>query len=401
MRSGLSGGVFECSPFFVDFFAVSNYKLRNPDKRGSFMPKLIIHSGTAQGHEFALKAGTNTLGRDDSNDFPIDDPSVSSFHAQIVVDSGSVLIKDLGSTNGTFILHSQVNEGVVQPGQFIRLGNVFLVLAADAPVPLGARSATPVVAPMAATSSAVQVRPAGPTSAPPVGSLNVTALGRAPAPAVRPMPEAPPPLVPVTASPAGATRTGTDFAEPPAGKTMCKHHHKTAGEWLCRKCNELFCTACVTTKKTSEGTNFFCRKCGGACVPVKVKFVAPKEKAQKKYSDTAILVRSLAFGFGGALLSALVWTGLSWLFGFDVPFIFCVLSAVICGFAVRFGSLNSPGAFFSVIAVVCCLLGSILGKVGMLVATHMTMLSPTYLGTSALGLLLSFVVAWKIGGSDT
>jgi hypothetical protein len=196
-------------------------------------------------------------------------------------------------------------------------------------------------------------------------------------------------------------RTRTEFAEPPAGKTMCKHHHKTAGEWLCRKCNELFCTACVTTKKTSEGTGFFCRKCGSACVPVKLKFVAPKEKAQKKYSDTAILVRSLAFGFAGALLSALVWTGLSWLFGFDVPFIFCVLSAVICGFAVRFGSLNSPGAFFSVIAVMCCLLGSILGKVGMLLATHLTMLSPTYLGTSALGLLLSFVVAWKIGGSDT
>ena len=182
---------------------------------------------------------------------------------------------------------------------------------------------------------------------------------------------------------------------------MCKHHHKTAGEWLCRKCNELFCTACVTTKKTSEGTDFFCRKCGSACVPVKVKLVVPKEKAAKKYSDGVILVRSLAFGFGGALLSALVWTGLSWLFGFDVPFIFCVLVAVICGYAVRFGSLDSPGAFFSSMAVVFCIIGSILGKVGMLLATHLTMISPTYLGTSGLGLLLSIFVAWKIGGADT
>ena len=195
--------------------------------------------------------------------------------------------------------------------------------------------------------------------------------------------------------------TGTEFAEPPPGKTMCKHHHKTAGEWLCRKCNELFCTACVTTKKTTEGTGFFCRKCGSACVPVKVKLAAPREKAQKKYSDSAILMRSLAFGFGGALVAALVWTGLSWLFGFDVPFIFCVISAAICGFAVRFGSLNSPGAFFSVIAVVCTIIASVLGKVGMIVVTHLTLLTPTYLATSLLGLLLSVVVAWKIGGSDT
>jgi len=366
------------------------------------MPKLVIHSGTAQAREFELRAGTNTLGRDDDNDFKIDDPSVSSFHAQIVVDGGSVLIKDLGSTNGTFILHSQVSQGVIQPGQFIRLGNVFLVLAADAPGFLAARSATPAATPIAAAPNVVQVRAAGPTSAPPVGSLRITSLDRAPATAAPPVVvPTPPSIVPQAALPVGATATGTELAEPPAGKTTCKHHHKTAGEWLCRKCNELFCTACVTTKRTSEGTNFFCRKCGSACVPVKVKYVAPKEKGQKKYSDSAILVRSLVFGFAGALLSALVWTGLSWLFGFDVPFIFCVLSAVICGFAVRFGSLNSPGAFFSVMAVVYCIIGSVLGKVGMLVATHLTMLSPTYLGTSALGLLLSFVVAWKIGGSDT
>jgi|GEM_PF-3332188 len=379
----------------MDTVGKVNYNIFDPVKRDSFMPKLVVHSGARPACEFELKAGTNSLGRDDANDFKIDDPSVSSFHAQIIVDGGSVLIKDLGSTNGTFILHSQVNEGVIQPGQFIRLGSVFLVLAADSPAPRAVAGGAPVVIPTATAPRVVQAGITGSTSVPSAGGLKITGLGRAPAPVV------PPPPVPVTASPAGAMRTGTEFAEPPAGKTMCKHHHKTAGEWLCRKCNELFCTACVTTKKTSEGTGFFCRKCGSACVPVKVKFVAPKEKATKKYSDGVILVRSLAFGFGGALVSALIWTGLSWLFGFDVPFIFCVLVAVICGYAVRFGSLDSPGAFFSSIAVVCCIIGSVLGKVGMLLATHLTMISPTYLGTSGLGLLLAIFVAWKIGGADT
>jgi hypothetical protein len=359
------------------------------------MPKLIIHSGTSQAGEFELKAGTNSVGRDDANDFKINDPSVSSFHAQIIVDGGAVRIKDLNSTNGTFILHSQIQEGVIQPGQFIRLGSVFLVLAdspaARAPT-VGATVATPATAPIRIASTT-------PASG---GGLRVTGLSQTTASAPPPVLEpTPPPAVAPAAPPLGATMTGTEFAEPPPGKTMCKHHHKTAGEWLCRKCNELFCTACVTTKRTTEGTGFFCRKCGSACVPVKVKLAAPKEKAQKKYSDSAILMRSLSFGFGGALLAALVWTGLSWLFRFDVPFIFCLLSAAICGFAVRFGSLNSPGAFFSVIAVVCCLIGSILGKVGMIAVTHLTLLTPTYLATSILGLLISFVVAWKIGGSDT
>ena len=385
----------------MDIFGRVNYKFRNPDKRVSFMAKLVVHSGTLQAREFELKAGTNSLGRADENDFAIDDPSVSSFHAQVIVDGGSILIKDLGSTNGTFILHSQVNEGMIQPGQFIRLGNVYLVLQADSPASRAVHGGAAAVIPTPVAPNPGQGRSASPTPAPSAGGLRVTGLGRAPAPATQAISAPPPPLVPATASPAGAMRTGTEFAEPPAGKTMCKHHHKTAGEWLCRKCNELFCTACVTTKKTSEGTDFFCRKCGSACVPVKVKFVAPREKANKKYTDGVILARSLSFGFMGALVTALVWTGLSWLFGFDVPFIFCVLAAVICGYAVRFGSIDSPGAFFSSIAVVCCILGTILGKVGMLLATHLTMITPTYLGTSGLGLLLGIFIAWKIGGADT
>ena len=85
-----------------------------------------------------------------------------------------------------------------------------------------------------------QNRPAQ-AAAPSAGGLKITGLGRAPAPASPPRCQVgTAPLVPVTASPAGAMGTGAEFAEPPAGKTMCKHHHKTAGEWLCRKCNELF-----------------------------------------------------------------------------------------------------------------------------------------------------------------
>ena len=131
------------------------------------MPKLVVHSGKPQTHDFELKAGTNTLGRDVANDFTIDDPSVSSFHAKIIVDGSSVSIKDLGSTNGTFILHSQVNEGVIQPGQFIRLGNVYLVFEADSPASMVVPGGAPAVIPTVAVPNAwQQARTAGSTSVP-------------------------------------------------------------------------------------------------------------------------------------------------------------------------------------------------------------------------------------------
>jgi hypothetical protein len=227
--------------------------------------------------------------------------------------------------------------------------------------------------------------------------LKIAGLGRATTTVPPPLPILPqtPPV------PAAAKTNLSGLVEPPPGKTTCKFHPKTAGEWLCRSCDEHFCSVCVTTKRTGEGTGFFCRKCGSACVPVKAKVVVAKEKPRKKYSDGVILFRSVAFGFAGALLSALIWTGLSRLFGVDVPFIFCVLSAAICGYAVKLGSLDTPGALFSALAVGYCILGSVLGKVGMLVVTHLTMNTGTSLLTSGLGLVLGIYVAWKIGGGDS
>src|SRR6266700_3857540 len=88
------------------------------------MAKLFLNVGTAQARELELKPGVNTFGRGFSNDFRIDDPSVSASHAEIIVDINSVTVKDLGSTNGTFINRSQVREGFLQTGQTLCFGAV-------------------------------------------------------------------------------------------------------------------------------------------------------------------------------------------------------------------------------------------------------------------------------------
>ncbi|HLZ54059.1 MAG TPA: FHA domain-containing protein [Verrucomicrobiae bacterium] len=321
------------------------------------MPKVIIHCGAEPAHEFQLKTGVNSVGRGDANDLQIHDPSVSTRHAEIIVDGSGVSIKDLGSTNGTFINQAPVTETALCAGQSLRLGSVELIFEEDVPVAIATAA---LVSPMAASPVALptaQVQTALPAAAPAV-------------------------------------------APAPAGKTACKFHPRTAGEWLCRKCNGLFCSACVNIKRTSEGASTLCRKCGTPCVPVKVKFVAPREKTMKAYSDGAILLRCLVFGFGGAVLSALLWTGLSWLFGFDILFIFIPMVAVICGYAVKLASQDRPGPVFSGIAVGYFLFGSVLGKAGMLAVTHLQIYTGTVLLTGVLGLALGFYAAWKIGGGE-
>ena len=53
---------------------------------------------------------------------------MSSFHCEIVVSEGSVLVRDLGSTNGTYIDGQPIVEAWLKPDQILRLGSAELRL---------------------------------------------------------------------------------------------------------------------------------------------------------------------------------------------------------------------------------------------------------------------------------
>src|SRR3989442_5597071 len=99
------------------------------------MHRLVVNPGSAQAWEIELKPGTNSIGRNAANDFTIEDPSVSGRHCQIIVDEESVSIKDLGSTNGTFVNGKLVEEAHLEPNESVRLGNVELLFQVEAPEP--------------------------------------------------------------------------------------------------------------------------------------------------------------------------------------------------------------------------------------------------------------------------
>jgi pSer/pThr/pTyr-binding forkhead associated (FHA) protein len=92
------------------------------------MAKLVILSEGMTGRSHELTVEKTTIGRVEDNTFPIVDPSVSSHHCEILLQGSNVLVRDLNSTNGTFIEGEQVTEAALKPGQLLRLGQIQLRL---------------------------------------------------------------------------------------------------------------------------------------------------------------------------------------------------------------------------------------------------------------------------------
>ena len=62
------------------------------------------------------------LGRNPDADVRLDDSWVSRVHCEISEISGNLLVRDLGSTNGTLVNGKQVNESRLLPGDFLTVG---------------------------------------------------------------------------------------------------------------------------------------------------------------------------------------------------------------------------------------------------------------------------------------
>src|ERR1039458_3171186 len=97
------------------------------------MAKLVILSAGMTGRTQELKVEKTTIGRVEDNTFQISEPSVSSHHCAVLLRGSEVMVRDLNSTNGTYINGEKIAERVIKPGQILRLGQIELRLEADAP----------------------------------------------------------------------------------------------------------------------------------------------------------------------------------------------------------------------------------------------------------------------------
>ena len=101
------------------------------------MAKLVVLSEGFTGRTYELKVEKTTVGRLDDNAFQIAEASISSHHCEILLRGSDVAVKDLNSTNGTFINGEKVTETVLKPGQILRLGQVEMRLETGAPAAQG------------------------------------------------------------------------------------------------------------------------------------------------------------------------------------------------------------------------------------------------------------------------
>ena len=90
------------------------------------MSKLIFTGEKFKGRAYEFAVEKTTVGRGDHNTLTIHDPSVSQTHCEILVNGPEVIVRDLGSSNGTVVngepLRNQQRQ--LKGGQTVKFGLV-------------------------------------------------------------------------------------------------------------------------------------------------------------------------------------------------------------------------------------------------------------------------------------
>jgi hypothetical protein len=170
------------------------------------MARLVIKSAETGDRVIELNLGVNRLGRSPKNDIPIEHPTVSARHCEIVLTNDGVMVCDCTSANGTFVDGERIQEATLSVGQTLHLGEVELVV------------------------EATEVTIAIPKFD---------------------MPRPAPPVV------------LTD------GSLICPRHPKERATHQCTHCREVLCDLCVHRLRRRGGNLMkFCPLCSHPCVPI-------------------------------------------------------------------------------------------------------------------------------------
>jgi predicted component of type VI protein secretion system len=98
------------------------------------MPSLVIRRGMKTGLQYRLDPGRPRirLGRDATNQVQILDKKASREHAEIVFEDGEFVLRDKGSSNGTWLNSDRLEEEkALEDGDRIRIGGVILEFTDD------------------------------------------------------------------------------------------------------------------------------------------------------------------------------------------------------------------------------------------------------------------------------
>jgi pSer/pThr/pTyr-binding forkhead associated (FHA) protein len=191
------------------------------------MERLIIKGITEPGTT-EIGEGLTSIGRNPTNDIRVHDPTVSSFHCELIVSDKTVLVRDLDSTNGTFIESEPIKESFLRPWQVLRLGNAEFRLELE--------------------------------ETPDVADVRIPQM------------------------PAPAAETDTHLLD---GRLACRYHPGVAAVVRCTHCSNAFCAECVKPIRLRGGQQrLFCPACSRACEPIAADQPAKKQSILGRLTQT-------------------------------------------------------------------------------------------------------------------
>lgn len=106
---------------------------RSPDTAvsGGEAYALIVASGPRQGLHWTIGDGVEAGRHPDAAIF-LDDVTVSRHHAAFSIESGTLVVRDLGSTNGTYVNGTRCDRASLAAGDEVIIGRFRLIVARDA-----------------------------------------------------------------------------------------------------------------------------------------------------------------------------------------------------------------------------------------------------------------------------
>jgi pSer/pThr/pTyr-binding forkhead associated (FHA) protein len=93
---------------------------------------LVVASGPGRGRHFLLDEGAHEAGRNPEALVFLDDITVSRHHASFAVADDRLTVRDLGSTNGTYVNGQRVEATELHSGDEVIVGRFHLVVTRGA-----------------------------------------------------------------------------------------------------------------------------------------------------------------------------------------------------------------------------------------------------------------------------
>src|SRR6476619_1134722 len=96
---------------------------------------LVMFRSDGERRSFSIARDMTVIGRREDCDLRIPLGEVSRKHCRLIRDGDTLKLEDLGSSNGTFLNGSRVQEAQLSPGDTIQVGPVVFVVQVDGEPP--------------------------------------------------------------------------------------------------------------------------------------------------------------------------------------------------------------------------------------------------------------------------